>query len=91
MLTELLKLAEQQMSKAEIARRLDQAWPTIPRMIEKAYRILEWIRQELKSEPVWQPSPCMHPQRCWSDFIRMFAAKFYPKRYGNIYQQNLYI
>jgi hypothetical protein len=47
-----------------------------------AHRIVTFIRQEAKTQPAWAPCPCLDPWRCWSEFIRMFAAKFYPERYA---------
>jgi transposase-like protein len=79
---ELLKLCDEHTTIAEIARRFAVSWPTIPRALEMARRIVTWIRQEAKTQPPWAPHPCMHPCQCWSEFIRMFAAKFYPKRYA---------
>lgn len=67
---------------AEIVRRIGSSWPTIARTIEKARCIFDWIAQEIRTEPEWAPSPCMDPLRYWSEFNRVFAAKFYPKRYG---------
>lgn len=82
MFNELLRLCDGHMGIAEIARRFAVSWPTIPRGIEMARRIVSWIRQEAKTQPPWTPHPCMHPLRSWSEFMRMFAAKFYPKRYA---------
>ncbi|MEJ2222061.1 MAG: hypothetical protein P8X80_14745 [Desulfobacterales bacterium] len=79
---ELLRLVEEDLRIAEIARRFAVSWPTIPRAIKMAHRIVTWIRQESKTQPPWTPHPCMHPWRCWSEFIRMFATKFYPQRYA---------
>jgi hypothetical protein len=79
---ELLRLCDEHTSIAEIARGFAVSWPTIARAIKMARRVVSWIRQEAKTQPLWAPHPCMHPWRCWSDFIRMFAAKFYPQRYG---------
>jgi hypothetical protein len=79
---ELLSLADEHMTIAEIARRFAVSWPTIARSIEMARCVVNWIRQEAKTQPVWAPHPCLHPKRSWSEFIRMFAAKFYPQRYG---------
>lgn len=67
---------------AEIARRMGSTWPTMARAIEKAHCILDWIEQEVRTEPLWAPSPCIDPPRYWSEFNRVFAAKFYPIRYG---------
>jgi transposase-like protein len=79
---ELLRLCDEHTTIAEIARCFAVSWPTIPRSIKMARRIVSWIRQEAKTQPPWAPHPCMHPCQCWSEFIRMFAAKFYPKRYA---------
>ena len=79
---ELLRLCDEHTSVAEIARRFAVSWPTIARSIEMARCVVNWIRQEAKTQPVWAPHPCLHPKRSWSEFIRMFAAKFYPQRYG---------
>ena len=82
MFNELLRLVDEQLCIARIARRFAVSWPPIPRSIKMARRIADWIRQEAKTKPPWSPHPCLHPCPCWSEFIRMFAAKFYPKRYG---------
>ena len=92
MYQEILNLIESQISRSEVRRRLELSWPTtIARAVERARDILSWVDQEAKTEPIWAPSPCMHPSQCWSDFIAMFAAHFYPKRYGSIRQQNMNI
>lgn len=89
MLVEILRLITQEYaSNAEIARRFDVTWPTIARAIQKGDQIMSWIDQETKTEPGWEPSPCMKGPDCWSNFIPMFAAKFYPKRYGFVDQHN---
>jgi transposase-like protein len=82
MFNELLRLVDEHMSISAIARRFAVSWPTIPRAHEMARRIVSWIRQEAKTQPPWARHPCMHPGQCWSEFIRMFAVKFYPKRYA---------
>ena len=84
MFEQILKLFEKQIRKAEIARRYGSGWQTINRAVQMALEIFSWIHQEVEAEPSWAPNPCLHPNLCWSDFIRMFAAKFYPKRYGII-------
>jgi len=84
MLEQILKLFYQQIHIAKIARYLGLSWSTINRAIPKVIEILSWIEQEAKADPSWGPRPCFDPSRCWSEFIRMFAAKFYPKRYGTI-------
>lgn len=80
MFNELMQLLDQQISVAQIARRLGLSRPIIVLAIEKGRSIMDWLDQEAKTEPVWAPAPCINPSRCWSEFIRMFAAKFYPKR-----------
>lgn len=80
----LLELFEQHLRIAEIARSFGLSWQTIARAIQTAIDVVSWIRQEAFADPIWAPSPCLHPHRCWSAFIRMFAAKFYPKRYGKM-------
>jgi transposase-like protein len=82
MFDELLRLVEAGLRIAEISRRFAVSWPTIARAVEMARRIVSFIRQEAKTQPAWAPYPCIHPFRCWSEFIRMFAAKFYPERYA---------
>jgi hypothetical protein len=88
---ELTAMLDKQISTSEIARRLNASWPTAGRAIEKARRVSAWVRREGKACPCWSPSPCMDPAGCWSEFIRMFAAKFYPKRYGFFDQHNMNI
>lgn len=78
---ELLRLADQGMSIAKLHRYFGIPWPTVQRAIKTGRKVLSWIRQEAKADPPWKPTPCMQPSRCWSLFIRMFAAQFYPKRY----------
>lgn len=55
----------------------------IARMVIKAKSIFSWIESEARSDASWAPCPCLNPSRFWTHFIRMFAAKFYPKRYGH--------
>ena len=90
-LTQIVKLVEQKAKVSQIRDYLNTTWTVAKRIIKKAREISGWIRTEAKTEPIWSPTPCMHPQRCWSNFIRDFAAKFYPKRYGKIGPtQNVY-
>ena len=91
MLREFLRLHDLQLSRGQAARLFAVSWPTIDRAIKRARKILVWVRQEAMTQPTWTPTPCMRPSQCWSDFIRMFAAHFYPKRYANIHQHNLNI
>ena len=85
---ELLAMLDRAMSIAEIARRLRIGWAAARRAVEKAREVAEWLRLEARAAAPWSPSPCMDPGGRWSDFIRMFAAKFYPKRYGFFEQHN---
>lgn len=85
---ELLAMLARQVSIAEIARRLKVGWPAARRAVEKAREVAEWLGREVRAEARWSPSPCMNPGGCWSYFVRMFAAKFYPKRYGFSDQHN---
>lgn len=78
----LLQLVEGARTKAQMARHFGISWLRASRAMEKARRVMEWIEQDLRLDPIWAPSPCLNPSRCWTDFIRMFAAKFYPRRYG---------
>ncbi|BBO80433.1 hypothetical protein DSCO28_09990 [Desulfosarcina ovata subsp. sediminis] len=82
MLTALIQLMDQQLATAEICRRLCLTRSIVDGAIKKWHGLLDWIDQEAKATPVWAPSPCIDPPGHWSDFIRMFAMKFYPKRYG---------
>jgi hypothetical protein len=82
MLTALIQLVNQQRPTAEICRRLCLTRSIVDGAIKKWLGLLDWIDQEAKTKPVWAPSPCIDPPGQWSDFIRMFAMKFYPKRYG---------
>lgn len=79
----LLNLYKQQVPIAQIAKMLKVSSGAVVRAIAKAGAIFPWIRQEAESDALWAPTPCMNPPVYWSHFIRMFAAKFYPKRYGN--------
>lgn len=78
----LLQLVDQPLNAAQIARRLKLSRPMVRPAIEKGRRIMAGLAREAKTEPAWAPTPCFNPAGYWSDFIRMFAAKFYPKRYG---------
>ena len=82
MFTVLLQLFDQGIPIAEICRRLGLSWSMADWAIKRGRRILYWIDQEAKTEPTWAPSPCIDPPGHWSEFIRMFAIKFYPKRYA---------
>lgn len=84
MLTTLMQLLDRQTPIAEIGRQSGLTRPMIYWAIEKGRRILDWIDREARTEPAWAPSPCIDPPGHWSDFIRMFAMKFYPKRYARI-------
>ncbi|BBO92937.1 hypothetical protein [Desulfosarcina ovata] len=83
MLTALIQLVDQQLATAEICRRLCLTRSVVDGSIKKWHGLLDWIDQEAKTTPVWAPSPCIDPPGHWSDFIRIFAMKFYPKRYGD--------
>lgn len=84
MLTCMMQLLDQQLPIAQIGRQLGLTRSVIKGVIKKGRQVLEWLDQEAQAEPSWAPSPCLDPGRHWSDFIRMFAAKFYPKRYAGI-------
>jgi len=77
----LLKTYGQQ-PVAGLARQVGLSRQSISRALSKGRSILSWLREEAQTDPPWAPSPCLSPSRHWSDFIRMFAAKFYPSRYG---------
>ena len=82
LLTVLLQLLDQKMPIARICRRLAIGRTSAYWAITKGRRILDWVAQEANAEPVWAPCPCFNPAAHWSDFVRMFAMQFYPKRYG---------
>jgi transposase-like protein len=82
LLSVLLQLIDQQMPIAQICRQLAIGRTRVYWAIKKGRRILDWIEKEAQTEPVWAPYPCIDPPAHWSDFIRMFAMQFYPKRYG---------
>jgi len=82
MFNALLQLLDQQIPISQIERRLGLTRSIICGAIGKGRRIMDWLADEVKTEPIWAPSPCIDPAGHWSDFIRMFAAKFYPKRYA---------
>lgn len=84
MFSVILELFEQELRIAEIAKRCGMDRQVVVRAIKAGKAIFEWLVQESRTDPIWGPTPCLHPHRCWSDFIRMFAAKFYPKRYGKM-------
>jgi hypothetical protein len=82
LLQTILSLCEQGVPVDRIAQMHRMSWGAAARAMTKAKAVLAWIREEAKAEPSWGPTPCGNPTRHWSHFIRMFAAKFYPKRYG---------
>ena len=84
MITALIRLVDRQHTTAEICRRLGLTRSVVDGAIEKWHGLLDWIDQEVRADPAWAPSPCIDPPGHWSDFIRMFAMKFYPKRYGYV-------
>ena len=84
MLTALLQLLDQQIPIAEICRRLGLPRSMAYWAIRKGRDLLDWIDQEAKTEPTWAPFPCIDPPAHWSEFVRMFAMKFYPKRYAYV-------
>ncbi len=65
-----------------VSNEFNMSWPTIARVIVKVCSVMDWIRQEAKLEPLWEPLPWLNPSTSWSHFIRMFATEFYQKRYG---------
>jgi transposase-like protein len=82
MLTTLMQLLDQQVPVAEICRHLGLTRFVVDGAIRKWRGLLDWIEKEAHAQPAWAPSPCIAPPGHWSDFIRMFAMQFYPKRYG---------
>lgn len=82
MFNALMQLFDQQLTVAQIERRFGQSRRVITAAIEKGLTIMRWLDQEIPTEPIWAPGPCMDPPCYWSEFVRMFAAKFYPQRYG---------
>ena len=82
LLVSLMQLLDQQTPLAEAGRRLGLSRSMVYWALKKGRHILDWIDQEAKTKPSWAPSPCIDPSTRWTDFIRMFAMKFYPKRYG---------
>lgn len=83
MFKELLRLFELQVRVGCMLSIFFLNWASLNPLIQKGKEIFSWIDEEVKADPVWAPSPCMTAGRFWSDFIRMFAVKFYPKRYGS--------
>jgi transposase-like protein len=84
MFNELINLFIRQLSTAEVARQFAISWARAKRLYQKGQTIMKWINQEALTEPVWRPSPCLSHTTQWSNFIRMFAIKFYPRRYANL-------
>ncbi len=82
MLICLMQLLGKQMAIAKIERQLGITRSMVYWAIKKGRSILDWLDREARTEPTWAPSPCMNPPGYWSDFIRMFAIQFYPKRYA---------
>lgn len=83
MLNALMQLVDQHNSTAKMCRRLGLTRCMVDGAIKRWRGLLDWIDQEAKTQPTWAPSPCIDPPARWSDFIRMFAMKFYPKRYAH--------
>ena len=82
LLSTLLQLLDQQVGIAQACRQLSLCRSMAYWAMDKGRDILQWIDQEAKTDPVWAPSPCINPVEHWSEFVRMFATKFYPKRYA---------
>jgi transposase-like protein len=82
MIAAFLQLMAQKISIAKICRQLGLSRTMAYWAIENGRDILDWIDREAKTEPTWAPFPCIDPPGHWSEFIRMFAMKFYPKRYA---------
>jgi len=82
MLICVMQLLDQSIPIAQICRRLGLNRSMVYWTIKRGRCLMNWIDQEVKADPVWAPSPCIDPPAHWSDFIRMFAMTFYPKRYG---------
>ena len=82
LLSVLLQLLDQKISIARVCRQLTIGRTRVYWVIKNGRDILDWIEKEANTEPVWAPWPCIAPSSHWSDFIRMFAMHFYPKRYG---------
>ena len=83
LLSALLQLLDQQVGIAPACRSLGLCRSMAYWAMDKGRDILQWIDQEVQTEPSWAPSPCIDPAGYWSDFVRMFAMKFYPKRYAH--------
>ena len=84
MLSAMVQLIDQQVGIAQACRRLGLCRSMAYWAMNKGRDILQWIDQEAKADSVWAPCPCMDAPGLWSDFVRMFAMKFYPKRYAQI-------
>lgn len=82
LLISLLQLLDQKTPISLIVEQFGVPRSTLYWLIRKGRDILDWIDQEAQGEVGWAPSPCMDPAAHWSDYIRMFAMKFYPKRYA---------
>lgn len=82
LLIAMLQLLDQQVGTAQACRQLGLCRSMAYWAMGKGRDILRWVDQEAKTEPSWAPSPCIDPAGRWSDFVRMFAMKFYPKRYA---------
>lgn len=79
--TFLLNMLDEQPVIAELARQFGVSWQSLNRAIASASNILSRLEKAAQTPPARAHSPCMAPQRHWSDFVRMFAATFYPNRY----------
>jgi len=82
LLIAMLKLLDQHVGIAQVCRHLGLCRSMAYWAMDKGRDILQWIDQEAQTQPSWAPSPCIDPKGFWSDFVRMFAMKFYPKRYA---------
>lgn len=83
MLTCVMQWLDQSTPIAEICRHLGINRSMVYWAIKRGRGVLTWIDREARIDPVWAPSPCIDPPAHWSDFIRMFAMTFYPKRYSH--------
>jgi hypothetical protein len=82
MITAFLQFLDQKIPTAKICGRLGLSCAMAYWTNENGHDILDWINQEAKTEPTWGPSPCIDPPAHWSEFMRMFAMKFYPKQFA---------
>jgi len=73
--------AEDCLTQAEGARRLEVDRGVVRRLCALVARVVPWLDHE-KNIAAWGPDPTVQPDldQCWADFTRDFSQSFYPWR-----------